>query len=194
MEKFNKRRLIISGVLFALVIVLLVFINTDVVTFSKYERVIESNNDLNTALYLLDDKYQTITVKIPDVIPSNNQYLYTFSVSNFKDDLHSDTNLKYKIHVRTTTNLRIGYDLFNTLDIENAPTAIATNNISPDDDGTYFRNLITDEKTMLYSEDKTDYYTLLLTFPVDYKDSMYSGVPELIEINVESKQILDTDD
>ena len=62
-----------------------------------------------------------------------------------------------------------------------------------DDDGTYFRNMITDEKTMLYSENRTEYYTLLLTFPVDYKDSIYSGIPELIEINILSRQILDSD-
>lgn len=193
MGKFNKNRLIISGVLLLLVIVLIVFIDTDVLTFSKYERSVTSNNDLHTAIYLLDDEYQTITVKIPDVIPSNNQYLYTFSVSNFKDDLHSDTNLKYKIHIRTTTNLRIGYDLYNTLDIDNAPSAVITNLIQQDDDGTYFRNMITDEKTMLYSENRTEYYTLLLTFPVDYKDSIYSGIPELIEINILSRQILDSD-
>ena len=96
MEKFNKRRLVISGVLLVLVIVLMIFIDTDVFTFSKYERTVTSNNDLNTAVYLLDDKYQTITVKIPDVIPSNNQYLYTFSVSNFKDDVHSDTNYQHQ--------------------------------------------------------------------------------------------------
>jgi len=194
MGKFNKNRLIISGILLFLVVVLIVFIDTDVFTFSRYERNVTSNNDLHTAIYLLKDEYQTITVKIPDVIPSNNQYLYTFSVSNFKDDVHSDTNLKYKIHIRTTTNLRIGYDLYNTLDIDDAQSDLITNLIQRDDDGTYFRNMITGEKTMLYSEDKTDYYTLLLTFPLDYKDSMYSGIPELIEINIESKQILDSDD
>ena len=78
--------------------------------------MVSSNNDLNTAIYLLDDSYQTITVKIPDVIPSNNQYLYTFSVSNFKNDKHCDTNLNYKVHIRTTTNLRINYELYGTLD------------------------------------------------------------------------------
>ena len=81
----------------------------------------------------------------------------------------------------------------NTLDIDNAPSAVITNLIQQDDDGTYFRNMITDEKTMLYSENRTEYYTLLLTFPVDYKDSIYSGIPELIEINILSRQILDSD-
>ena len=193
MKRFNRHRLIISGVLLILVIVLIIFLKLDVFTYSKYEKMVSSNNDLNTAIYLLDDSYQTITVKIPDVIPSNNQYLYTFSVSNFKNDKHCDTNLNYKVHIRTTTNLRINYELYGTLDIVDATSIIETNNIQLDGDGTYFRHIYTDDNTMLYSEDKTDYYTLLLTFPVDYKESKYSGIPEVVEINIESKQTLDTD-
>ena len=120
MKEFNRRRLIISGVLLILVIVLIVFLKLDIFTYSIYEKQVTSNNDLNTAVYLLDDSYQTITVRIPDVIPSNNQYLYTFAVSNFKDDKHCDTNLEYVVHIRTTTNLRIDYELYNTLDIDDA--------------------------------------------------------------------------
>ena len=194
MKRFNKKRLIISLTLLLLVIVLLIIISLDIFTYSRYEKQVSSTNNLSTAVYLLDDEYQTITVKLPDVIPSNNQYLYTFSVSNFNMEDHCDTNLKYKIHIRTTTNLRIDYELYDTWDIENATSYILTNNIEIDSDGTYFRQIYTDEKVMLYSEDKTDYYTILFTFPDDYKESKYSGIPELIEINVESKQILDSDD
>ena len=193
MKKFNRRRLIISGVLLILVIVLIVFLKLDIFTYSIYEKQVTSNNDLNTAIYLLDDSYQTVTVRIPDVIPSNNQYLYTFSVSNFKDDLHCDTNLEYVVHIRTTTNLRIDYELYNTLTVDGATSIISSNTIEQDRDGTYFRHILTDSKTMLYSEDEIEYYTLLLNLPSDYKDAKYSGVPEVIEINIESKQILDSD-
>ncbi len=193
MKRFNRRRLIISGILLILVIVLIVFIKLDAFTYSKYEKQVTSNNNLNTAIYLLDDSYQTISVRIPDIIPSNNQYLYTFSVSNFKDDLHCDTNLEYVVHIRTTTNLRIDYELYNTLTVDGATSIISSNTIEQDRDGTYFRHILTDSKTMLYSEDETEYYTLLLNLPSDYKDAKYSGVPEVIEINIESKQILDSD-
>ena len=152
-----------------------------------------SQNDITTAIYLLSDEYQTINVKLPDVVPGNNQYAYSFSVKNFKDNLHSDTNLKYRIHIRTTTNVDITYELYNTLNIENATSNILTSNTSPDRDGTYFNNMYTDYKTMLYTEDKTDYYTILFTFPTDFKNARYSGITELIEINVESNQILSSD-
>ena len=193
MKKFNRRRLIISGVLLILVIVLIVFLKLDIFTYSIYEKQVTSNNDLNTAVYLLDDSYQTITVRIPDVIPSNNQYLYTFAVSNFKDDKHCDTNLEYVVHIRTTTNLRIDYEFYNTLDIDDAESIITSNNVELDSDGTYFRHILTNKKTMHYNVNETEYYTVLLNLPSDYKDSKYSGVPEVIEINIESRQVLDSD-
>ena len=158
----------------------------DVTCFSYLEYVKASNfiNTINTI---------TRINRIPDIIPSNNQYLYTFSVSNFKDDLHCDTNLEYVVHIRTTTNLRIDYELYNTLTVDGATSIISSNTIEQDRDGTYFRHILTDSKTMLYSEDETEYYTLLLNLPSDYKDAKYSGVPEVIEINIESRQVLDSD-
>ena len=193
MRFFNKKRLIISGVFSILVILLIVLFGTGGFTLSRYETHLTSQNSITTAVYLLSDEYETINVKLPDVIPGNNQYEYSFSVSNFNDDLHADTNLRYRIHIRTTTNADIEYELYNTLNIENAPTDIATSSQDQDIYGTYFNNFYTNYKTMLYSEDKTDYYTILFTFPNDFKDAKYSELAELIEINIESNQILATD-
>lgn len=194
MKSFNKRRLMISGVLFLLIIVFLIIISLDIFTYSKYESRVTSQNSITTALYLLDDSYQTINVKLPDVVPGNYQYKYSFSVSNFKDDLHCDTNLKYHIHIRTTTNMEIVYQLFDTLDVDHAQPLTTTTSISPDYDGTFFYNMITDDETMLYSENKTDNYTILFTFPAaTFINAQYSGIAELIEINIESSQIIASD-
>ena len=193
MKMFNKKRLIISLVLFILVVVLLIFIKMDVFTMSRYENSVTAENSIRTAIYLVDDEYDTINVRLPDVIPDNNQYAYTFTVSNFNENSHSDTNLKYRIHVRTTTNMEIEYELYNTFDIEEAESFISSNTIVQDINGTYFRHIYTDYSTMLYTEDKTDEYTILFTFPDDFKDSRYNGIAELIEINIESAQILQSD-
>lgn len=199
MKAFNRKRLIISSAFGILIILLIVLINSDIFTYSRYESHVVSQNDITTAVYLLSDEYQTINVKLPDVLPENDQYTYSFSVNNFNEDAHCDTNLKYRIHVRTTTNLHIDYDLFDSLDINNANSVITSNSISSDRDGTYFRNIYTDYKTMLYSEDKTDNYTIVFTFPENngdpdnpenYRESKYSGIPELIEITIESQQII----
>ena len=193
MKAFNKKRLFISGALFALVILLIVFISSGIFTYSRYETHLTSQNSITTAVYLLNDEYQTINVKLPDVVPGNYQYEYSFSVKNFKDDLHADTNLKYRIHIRTTTNADITYELYNTLDITNATSVISTRSTDPDQYGTYFNNFYTNYNTMLYSEDKTDNYTILFTFPNGFKASRYSELAELIEINIESSQILASD-
>ena len=137
MKMFNKKRLTISISLFILVIILLIFISMDIFTSSRYETHVTSNNSISTAIYLLDDSYQTINVRLPDVIPDNNQYTYSFSISNFNEDSHSDTNIKYRIHIRTTTNMEIEYELYNTLDIEEAESYIASNTLVQDYNGTY---------------------------------------------------------
>jgi len=193
MKRFNKKRLIVSMILLILVAILLVFVKTDIVTLSKYESTATSQNEIRTAIYLLEDTYETVNVRLPDIVPDNNQYIYTFSVSNFNQDKHSDTNLKYRIHIRTTTNIEIEYELYNTLDIDEATPCADEGEVIQDYYGTHFRHIYTDYETMLYSEDKTDYYTLLFTFPDDFNKSKYSGIAEMIEINVESSQILDSD-
>ncbi len=193
MKMFNKKRLSISLMLFILVGLLLIFLSMDIFTSSRYETAVTSQNSIRTAIYLLDDTYQTVNVRLPDVVPDNSQYKYSFSVSNYNEDDHADTNIKYRVHIRTTTNMEIEYDLFNTLDIDDAESYVSSNTVVQDYNGTHFRHIYTAYNTMLYSEDKTDYYTILFTFPDDFINSRYSGIAEMIEINIESTQILDSD-
>jgi len=193
MKMFNKKRLSISLMLFILVGLLLIFLSMDIFTSSRYETAVTSQNSIRTAIYLLDDTYQTVNVRLPDVVPDNSQYKYSFSVSNYNEDDHADTNIKYRVHIRTTTNMEIEYDLFNTLDIDDAESYVSSNTVVQDYNGTHFRHIYTAYNTMLYSEDKTDYYTILFTFPDDFINSKYSGIAEMIEINIESTQMLDSD-
>ena len=132
MKRFNRKRLKLSLVLFLLVGALMIFMSMDVMTLSRYESHATSENSLATAMYLVNDTYDTINVVLPDIIPGNNQYEYKFSVSNYRGTDHSDTNLKYRIHIRTTTNLDIEYDLFNTWDIEEAETCVANQEVVQD--------------------------------------------------------------
>ena len=193
MKMFDSRKLKMSITLIILVIMLMFLINMDIFTLSRYESKVVSSNSLTTAIYLLNDSYQNIQVKLPDVIPSNNQYSYTFSISNYNDLKHSDTNLKYRIHIRTTTNMPISYNLFNSLDATSSESIVITNEINPDSDGTFFRHIYTDYKEFLYTNDEIEYYTLLFTFDEEYKDYIYNGLVDYIEINIESSQILKND-
>ena len=89
--------------------------------------------------------------------------------------------------------MNITYQLYNSLNVQNAQSVILSNDVVQDRYGTHFRHIYTDYRTMLYSEDKTDNYTIVFTYPNDFKNSQYSGIVELIEINIESSQKLDSD-
>ena len=110
------------------------------------------------------------------------------------------TNLKYHIHIRTTTNLEYTYDLYNALsnNLQNAQSVVSSRSTTPDSNGTYFNHILTADSTMLYSENITDNYTIVIDYPQDtqeinYHDAKYSGIAEMIEINIESSQILQSD-
>ena len=193
MKILDHRRLKIAVGFALLVVILLYMLSLDTVTMSRYQSSVSSSSGLSTAIYLVNDTYQQVNVKLPEVVPDNSQYAYTFSVSNFNDDEHCQTNLKYKIHIRTTTNMHIDYDLFKTLEITNAESDVLSDEIVLDSDGTYFRHIYTDEYEMFYDEDNTDYYTLLFTFSDDYVDHQYNNLIDYVEINVESQQVLSTD-
>lgn len=193
MKMFNKKRLKISLCLSFLIILLIALMQLNLFTESRYESIMTTSDAINTAIYLLNDEYQTVPVKLPDIIPSNNQYTYTFSVSNYNSDAHSDTNLRYRIHIRTTTNMEIEYDLFKTLNIANANSCIITDEVIQDEYDTYFNSMYTGYTTFYYNQNNIDYYTILFTFPAENNDYIYSGFADYIEINVESNQILSTD-
>ena len=193
MKIFDHRRFKIALTFASLIIILLYLLSLDTITLSRYQSSISSASGLSTAFYLVNDEYQRAEVKLPDVIPSNNQYAYTFSVSNYDDERHSDTNLKYKVHIRTTTNMHIEFDLFKTLEIADAESCIVSDDFIKDADGTYFRHILTDESEFFYNEDNIDYYTILFTFPSEYNDYEYNNNIDYIEINIESHQVLSSD-
>ena len=193
MRMFDHRRLKMAISFSVLVMVLILLLSLDMVTFSRYETRVTSSSALDTAIYLVNDTYQTVQVKLPDIMPSNNVYQYTFSVSNFNEDEHCETNLLYKLHIRTTTNMHIDYELYNTLDIQNAESCILSDDTVLDPDGTYFRHIYTEEVEFLYTQDEIEYYTLVFTFPSQYNDYEYNSNVDYIEINVESRQKLSTD-
>ncbi len=194
MKKFNKKRLKLLVVFSVLITFLLIAINNISFTQSRFETEIASNSALNTAIYLLNDQYQVVNVKLPDVIPSNNQYKYTFSISNYNNTKHAETTLAYDLSIRTTTNMPIEYDLYETLDITNAPSIITSNTVTLDADGTYFRHIETSGgDTFAFDEDCINNYTLLFTFPSEYNDEVYQSLIDYIEIKVDSHQVLSTD-
>ena len=64
-----------------------------------------------------------------------------------------------------------------------------TNEIAPDEDGTYFRTITTDTSYLKYTEPKTNIYQLVIYFPKVYNTENYQDIIESLEIIVKSEQV-----
>ena len=159
-------------------------------SLSKYTKEAISTAKVGLAIYLLNADYYTTNLKLMDLTPRTDPYIYTFKIANFKDSTHADTSLTYDLGIKTTTNMPITYQLYMNYDTNNS--IITSDTTAADDDGTYFRTFKTAQETMLYNENKENIYTLYVYFPVSYNSSDYQDLVEYIEINVDSKQLMNS--
>ncbi len=188
----NKRRFksIVFGTLLFILLLLTIFLTP--MTLSKYSTTTNSSAETQIAFYLLKATYQTSTVLLDEITPRNEPYTYTFSVSNTNGTKRTETNLEYDLSIKTTTNLPLSYRLYlNSVYTDaNAEDAITNSSIIQDDDGTYFNIFETDTKYFSHSYNETNNYQLVVYFPSNYVDEMYQDIIELIEIRIESKQVM----
>ena len=84
-----------------LVIILIIFVP---ITFSRYQTISSSNALVDIAFYIISSSMQTENLVMKEIGPDDNSYVYTFSVSNFKDNQRLETKAKYNIVIKTTTN------------------------------------------------------------------------------------------
>ena len=193
MSLFNRKKFFKFNKITFLLIVLVLLLCVMPLTFSKFETEKSGDIIIPHAFYVLDDTVISETISLPEIIPSNNQYLYYFSISNFNDERRTETNLKYDLSIRTTTNIPITYDLFKGVSVDNNTSIITSNQVVADDYGTFFRTILTPTEYFGFDSDQTNNYVLLINFPAGYNDSDYQNLFEMIEININSQQILSTD-
>ena len=173
-----------------LLFIIIFLVSVTPFTNSRYVSETESEVKIEAAYYLLDTNYIVADIKIPDLVPSNTRYTYGFSIANNKDFERTEVSLEYDLSIRTTTNLPLEYELYLNEDYTNpmADNIIINDNFVLDDDETYFREIETDKRYFSYSYDEIDVYTLVIDFPISYKDFKYQDVIESIEIIINSKQ------
>lgn len=185
MKKYRLEKLV--GLTIALVLLICIVPKT----FSKYESTMSGITSVDAAYYVLGTEYQYQTIELPTIIPSDDAYVYTFSIANNKDGKRLETRLEYDLSVRTTTNLPLTYELYmNTDDINNASSIKVSDSVSPDEDGTYFRHITTNKAFFSYLYDEVNYYTLVVNFPSEYNNFKYQDIVDVIEIRIDSRQLL----
>ena len=155
----RKRSIIIAKLLVNILFIILIFILLNR-TFAKYKTEATSQAEIQAAFYLLNDEYQTAEVKLDSLEPRDDEYVYSFSVSNNKSNKRTETSLEYELKIVTTTNLPLSYKLYKNEDYKTGTNIITSDTILPDEYGTFFRTICTEKEIFTYSENKTNIYTL----------------------------------
>lgn len=186
MTRRRKTRLYIK--LIILIICFIIVIQIFAITVSRFESNSNSNADVDIAFYVLNEDYQTLNLTLNDIVPREEPYIYNFTVSNEKDGNVAEVDIEYELTVRTTTNLPLEIELYKT---ENNNQIMATKETVQDEYGTIFNRFIMSQYTFYYDTPKTDSYTLTVYFPAEYNSENYQDITELIEVNVDAKQIIE---
>ena len=180
-NKFKKKLILI----FVLLIVLVVGIRQ---TSARYSSSGKSSAKVDVAFYLLNEEKLSETIALEEMMPSDTEeYEYTFSVANYKEDERTEVALKYTIAIRMTTNLPLTYELYMNEGTTNLFEGYATDT---DSDGTYFKTITSSEETFGFTTNQINTYKLKVKFPMQYNSIEYQGIIEALEIKVNSEQIV----
>ena len=184
-------------------------------SYSLYESEANSTADIDVAFYTFENNYETKVISLDDMLPGETRRCQ-FSIANYYIDeagenVISETDMEYKLKIRTTTNLPLEYKLYknqgltvdNLTDILDIET-VENENMHFDDDNTIFKYLvleeqeeelkaegITDNGEFLFTNPSANTYILEFTLPATCNSIDYQNIIECIEITVDSKQIID---
>lgn len=188
----NKKLKILYTKLVILILCFLILLRLVTLVLSKYESEANSNANVDIAFYLLKEDYQNMSINLDSLFPQNELYVYTFSIGNKDGARTAEIDMVYDLTIRTTTNLPITYELYKNQKYtdEDATSIIKTNVIEKDEYDTYFRKITTDSEELNFKDPKTNIYQLVLSFPEGYNTINYQNIIEMIEISVNSHQVI----
>lgn len=178
----NKKTWVFIGIMFSCIFILLFVLQR---TGAIFQTVTESEANIDIAFYCIKEDFQTMTLKLENMIPRTDPYTYNFTVSNNNGTKRTETELEYDLLIRTTTNLPLDITLYDT---NTNLSEIGTETVIADEDGTFFKTITIPQREFGFLEDQTDSYRIEVVLPEIYKSHVYQDIIELIEITVDSKQ------
>ena len=189
MKNKNNKRMFLK----VLIIVLGIIVATRlfVLILAKYESISNSKANVDVAFYVLNDDYKTMTTNLDALEPRDDAHIYNFSIGNENGEQKAEVDLEYELSIRTTTNLPLTYQLYMNQDYKDkdAQNIITENEITLDEQGTYFRHIKTEKVNLTYRKATTNLYQLVVYFPKNYNTENYQNIIELIEITVNAHQV-----
>ena len=160
-------------------------------TQARYETNTEINVSPSLAFFIVDVQSETGQIKLEEMVPREQPYLYVFNVSNFNTEKRANVDLTYSIEIITTTNMPLDFRIFKGAGM--TTNEIDSDTTTTDVNGVYYRHLvINDVSTMSYTTDTTDVYTLWVKFPSSNmnKPDEYQGVIDLVDIKINAEQVV----
>lgn len=186
-NKNDFRRYLIFSIVFIVTIIVLGSLK---LTQARYETVTRINASPVLAFFVVDVQSQTGQIKLEEMIPRTEPYLYTFNVSNFQGSRRANVDLTYSIEIITTTNMPLEFEIYKG---NNAVDVIDSDTFDTDANGVYYRHLVINNvSTFSYTANSTDVYTLSVEFPLQYKNNPndYAGIIDLVDIKINAEQVV----
>lgn len=187
--KYKFRFIIFSLILLSIISIGLFAI---IKSFAFYNSNANLSLDIQTAMYIVEPGEMSFNIDLEKIIPADESYIYTFSISNFNLEKRTDVDLEYSLKIQTTTNMPLSYELYYGSYDSSSPDIITKRELKQDEDNSWYNLFTIDEKyEFTYQENKTNIYYLIIDFPTTYKEVIeYSDTIENIQVIVNSKQIL----
>ena len=185
-KNINKTKFLFFFKYIAIFLLVVFIINIMEITYSKYSSSANGDAAANIAFFIVDVGTYENTISLNNLEPSNNDYIYKFTVNNFKNNKRTNVKLDYNLEFVTTTNLPLTYKIYK----EGTNNIITSNEIIQDGD-MYFNKRNTNEAgSFSYEENQTEEYTLVVNFPITYNDKPdeYQGLIDSFMIKINATQ------
>ena len=188
--KYKEQKLRLIGFGCALLFILFLSGFLFSISLASYQSQTRLRANIDKALYIFNREKMSFNIDSEKIVPSNDPYVYKFSISNYRDDKESDFNIVYNLKIKTTTNLPLDFKMYKNTDLNN--NILSSAEILRDSDGSYYKVYTVNENVLMEYKDKViDVYTLSIDFPKIYaEDLTYSDAIEAIEVIIESNQVV----
>ena len=193
-DMFDKKRFFSVFKIIFLLLLFILAINSLDITYSRYESGAISNAKAKVAFYVVESGTYEQSISLSNLVPSDDVFLYTFTIQNYNGSNRAKVNLNYKVEFRATTNLPLEFLIINgDTYSESSLNIIENDSYIQDENGMYYRKLLTNQTYRLSHEsDEVDTYTLVVRFPTQYKDSPedYQSLIDLFTITINAEQVV----
>lgn len=190
--KFDKTKFSIVFPFTMLFLFFVIILNIIDITYSRYQSNANMNVQANIAFFLLKQGTYNNSIALTGLEPSNDAYVYVIDVKNYDGNERCDVDLSYNLSIETTTNLPLEFSVYRNEDYSSDATNIIDSfNYIQDEDVYYKVHSISDTYSFSYDRNEHDYYTIVVKYPLIYKNypDLYQGKIDLITVTINAFQV-----